>query len=111
MELVETCGRHSMQTAPGERAGYAVPAETLIPATDTSYAPESRARRSAGTPAAEFEPTRMDRRPNPYADAPSLYDLYVQANSPNRKTERFGLEVLPYGTAHPDILPLDLPLV
>src|SRR5437879_11101532 len=85
-------------------------AETLIPATDTSYAPESRARRSAGTPAAEFEPTRMDRRPNPYADAPSLYDLYVQANSPNRKMERFGLEVFRNGTADPDILPMDLPV-
>lgn len=52
----------------------------------------------------------MDRRPNPYADAPSLYDLYVQANSPNRKTERFGLEVFRNGTADPDILPMDLPV-
>ena len=109
MDLVKAWGP-SMQTAPGERAGYAMPAETLIPATDTSYAPESRARRSAGTPAAELEPTRMDRRPNPYADAPSLYDLYVQANSPNRKTERFGLEVFRNGTADPDILPMDLPV-
>jgi len=108
--LVKAGWRPSMQTAPAERVGYAVPAETLIPATDTSYAPASRARRSAGTPAAEFEPTRMDRRPNPYADAPSLYDLYVQANSPNRKTERFGLEVFRNGTADPDILPMDLPV-
>ena len=45
MDLVKAWGRPSMQTAPGERAGYAMPAETLIPATDTSYAPESRARR------------------------------------------------------------------
>src|SRR3989442_15221506 len=52
----------------------------------------------------------MDRRPNPYADALSLYDLYVQANSPNRKTERFGLEVFRNGTADPDILPMDLPV-
>src|SRR5260370_9109573 len=52
----------------------------------------------------------MDRRRNPYAAVPSLYDLYVQANAPNRKMERFGLEVFRNGTADPDILPMDLPV-
>jgi protein involved in polysaccharide export with SLBB domain len=52
----------------------------------------------------------MERRPNPYADVPSLYDLYVQANAPNRKTERFGVEVFRNGRADPDILPMDLPV-
>jgi polysaccharide export outer membrane protein len=59
--------------------------------------------------AAEFEPVRMEHRPNPYADVPSLYDLYVQASSPNRKMERFGLEVFRRGAANPDLLPMDLP--
>jgi len=52
----------------------------------------------------------MDRRPNPYADVPSLYDLYVQAASTNRKMERFGLDIFRSGAANPDILPMDLPV-
>jgi protein involved in polysaccharide export with SLBB domain len=52
----------------------------------------------------------MERRPNPYADVPSLYDLYVQAASPNKKMERFGLDVFRTGAANPDILPMDLPV-
>jgi protein involved in polysaccharide export with SLBB domain len=68
------------------------------------------AHRNAGAPPAEIEPVRMDRRPNPYADVPSLYDLYVQAASPNRKMERFGLDIFRSGAANPDILPMDLPV-
>jgi len=110
LDLVKAGGRPSMQTEPAERAGYAMPPETLIPAADLPSAPATRPPRSVAMPAAEFEPVRMDRRPNPYADVPSLFDLYVQANAPNRKTERFGLEVFRNGTADPDILPMDLPV-
>jgi len=67
------------------------------------------ARGSAGAPAAEFEPVHMLHRPNPYADVPSLYDLYVQATSPDRKMERFGLDIFRTSAANPDILPMDLP--
>lgn len=66
--------------------------------------------RNAAAPHAEIEPVGMDRRPNPYADVPSLYDLYVQAASPNRKMERFGLDIFRNGAANPDILPMDLPV-
>jgi polysaccharide export outer membrane protein len=104
LDFVKAGWRPSMQTEP------AVPAETVISAIETPSALASRPLRRAGTPAGEFELVRMDRRPNPYADVPSLYDLYVQANAPNRKTERFGLEVFRNGTADPDILPMDLPV-
>jgi polysaccharide export outer membrane protein len=110
LDLVKAGGRPSMQTEPAERAGNALPAETPFAAAEMPLAPASRPPRSAGTLAAEFEPVRMDRRPNPYADVPSLYDLYVQAKSPIRKTERFGLEVFRNGTVDPDILPMDLPV-
>jgi len=107
LDLVKAGGKPSIQSESEGRAGYAVPAETSIPAADL---PTARPPRSGATPAAEVEPVRMDRRPNPYADVPSLYDLYVQANSPNRKTERFGLDVFRNGTGNPDILPMDLPV-
>src|SRR5467141_1720948 len=109
VDLVKAGWRPSMQTEPAEKAGSATPAETVISTIETPPASAPRPR-SVGAPAAEFEVVRMDRRPNPYADVPSLYDLYVQANAPNRKTERFGLEVFRNGTADPDILPMDLPV-
>jgi polysaccharide export outer membrane protein len=52
----------------------------------------------------------MVRRPNPYADVPSLYDLYVQAGVATRPLERFGLDVFRKGTASPDYIPMDLPV-
>jgi protein involved in polysaccharide export with SLBB domain len=110
LDLVKAGGRPSMQTEPAEHAGYSTPAETLVPAMGIPSVPVSRPPRGAATPAVEFEPVRMDRRPNPYANVPSLYDLYVQANAPTRGTERFGLAVFRNGTADPDILPMDLPV-
>jgi protein involved in polysaccharide export with SLBB domain len=110
LDLVKAGGRPSMQSEPSERAGNAVLPEMPNAVADMLPAPASRPARGRGTPAGEFEPVRMVRRPNPYADVPSLYDLYVQANSPNRKTERFGLEVFRNGTGGPDILPMDLPV-
>jgi polysaccharide export outer membrane protein len=56
------------------------------------------------------ESVRMVRRPNPYADVPSLYDLYVQAGATDRPLERFGLDVFRKGEANPAYLPMDLPV-
>lgn len=86
-------------------------ADGLFPAADWPSSTALRpARASAGLPAGEFEPVRMQRQPSPYADVPSLYDLYVQAASPDRKMERFGLDIFRTGAANPDILPMDLPV-
>ncbi len=70
--------------------------------------PGGRNSATAGT--AAVEPVRMVRRPNPYADVPSLYDLYVQAGTTNRPLERFGLDVFRKGAANPDYIPMDLPV-
>ena len=59
---------------------------------------------------APVEPVRMLRKPSPYADVPSLYDLYVQAAPNNRPPERFGLDVFRKGEASPAYLPMDLPV-
>jgi protein involved in polysaccharide export with SLBB domain len=58
----------------------------------------------------EGEQGRMVRRPSPYADVPSLYDLYVQAGTSNRPLERFGLDVFRKTGANPDYIPMDLPV-
>jgi protein involved in polysaccharide export with SLBB domain len=48
-------------------------------------------------------------RPNPYADVPSLYDLYAQYSKRSPKLERFGEDVFRNGTGNLDELPMDLP--
>jgi protein involved in polysaccharide export with SLBB domain len=55
-------------------------------------------------------PGAMVRRPNPYADIPSLYDLYVQAPSRDRPPQRFGTEVFRDGLRDPRSIPMDLPV-
>ena len=66
--------------------------------------------RNSPTSAAAGEPVTMVHRPNPYADVPSLYDLYVQAGTTNRPIERFGLDVFRKDVANPDYIPMDLPV-
>src|SRR5215470_4347485 len=63
---------------------------------------------STGSPS--VEPVRMLRKPSPYANLPSLYDLYVQAAPNNRPVERFGLDVFRKAEANPAYLPMDLPV-
>ena len=64
--------------------------------------------RPRGSPS--VEPVTMLRQPNPYANVPSLYDLYVQAAPNTRPVERFGLDVFRKGEINPAYLPMDLPV-
>jgi protein involved in polysaccharide export with SLBB domain len=48
--------------------------------------------------------------PNPYADVPSLYDLYAQYRSRSPVPVRFGADVFENGTGNSDQLPMDLPV-
>jgi protein involved in polysaccharide export with SLBB domain len=73
-------------------------------------------RPSRGRPTAErtseedVSPVRMVHRANPYSDIPSLYDMYVQASTRQRPTERFGLDVFRNTANDPDAIPMDLPV-
>ncbi|PYX06776.1 MAG: hypothetical protein DMG88_17425 [Acidobacteria bacterium] len=51
----------------------------------------------------------LHHRPNPYADVPSLYDLYTQYSRRSPLLERFGEAVFRNGTGNADDLPMDLP--
>ncbi len=48
--------------------------------------------------------------PNPYADIPSLYDLYGQVAKRQPKLERFGSEIFLNNTGNFDNLPMDVPV-
>jgi protein involved in polysaccharide export with SLBB domain len=49
------------------------------------------------------------RRANPYADIPSLYDLYTQVSQRPSVLEHFGASVFRNGAGNIDKLPMDLP--
>jgi protein involved in polysaccharide export with SLBB domain len=57
----------------------------------------------------QSEQPRLHYRPNPYADVPSLYDLYAQYSKRSPRLERFGEDVFRNGTGNFDELPMDLP--
>ena len=63
-----------------------------------------------GTNEEEMTPVRMVHRANPYADIPSLYDMYVQTSARQRPLERFGLDVFRNTTNDPLAIPMDLPV-
>src|SRR6266478_1310195 len=58
----------------------------------------------------DLTPVKMVHRSNPYADIPSLYDMYVQASAHQRPTERFGLDVFRNTSNDPQAIPMDLPV-
>lgn len=112
LSLVKAENQGAAPNSLPERVNASLPAEAVTASSfDMPLSPAPRAPRTApAVPTAEVEPVRMERRPNPYADVPSLYDLYVQANARPQKLERFGLEVFRNGAADPDALPMDLPV-
>lgn len=52
---------------------------------------------------------QIRREANPYANIPSLYDLYSQVSTRSAVLERFGASIFRNGTGNIDKLPMDLP--
>lgn len=106
--------------APAPSADLANPESyrTRVPLSQSLAGGSDRARyertnpisKSDSSPEFAVEPVRMVHLPNPYAEAPSLYDLYAQASPTTAPTERFGLKVFQRGAANPGVLPMDLPV-
>lgn len=70
----------------------------------------NRSRLEELRPREDASPVKMVHSPNPYADVPSLYDLYVQAAAVQRPAERFGVETFRERDNWPDVIPMDLPV-
>src|SRR5579859_4692398 len=70
----------------------------------------ARERQTAGQPEEDATSVKMVRPANPYADIPSLYDMYVQAAAWQRPAERFGLAAFRNATNQPDVIPMDIPV-
>jgi len=52
----------------------------------------------------------LTRRPNPFADVPSLYEMYRQVSQHPTTIERFGMDIFHNGSRAPDQVPMDLPV-
>jgi len=87
----------SGENMPGAKSNEATRRETEIPSS-------RRNQRSA-----LYQPAEMTRTPSPYADIPSLYDMYVQAVTRPTTPRRFGSEVFENGIRDPQLIPMDLP--
>jgi polysaccharide biosynthesis/export protein len=58
----------------------------------------------------QIEPVEVVRAQNPYANIPSLYDMYLQAVPRPSTPRRFASEVFDNGTRDPQLIPMDLPV-
>lgn len=81
---------------------------SVTPESATTYTNRGRQERNGFD--ADITPVKMVRPANPYADVPSLYDMYVQASASQRPAQRFGLDVFRNGINQPDMIPMDLPV-
>jgi protein involved in polysaccharide export with SLBB domain len=100
---------HFGGTAP--RQSYSSPGS--LAAADAGFGPwnsrpDTRLR-APKLPADDDHPV-IRRRVNPYAQVPSLYDLYTQISRHSPVLARFGEDVFRNGTGNFDELPMDLPV-
>lgn len=56
------------------------------------------------------EQPKLRHRPNPYADVPSLYDMYAQYQKRPPQPQRFGEDIFHTGTGNFNLLPMDVPV-
>lgn len=105
-----------MPVFPQTRSGSNAPIDVPMAARDQS----AREMASRTIPRRQWPPTAarevqadqrgLRHRPNPYADVPSLYDLYSQYSGKPGPLERFGIDVFRDGTGNFDDLPMDMPV-
>lgn len=87
-------------------------ADTLDPMSQTPRRQatlEDQRRRLPGLSDLNQDRPLIRHRPNPYANVPSLYDLYAQVSQRPAVLERFGMDVFRNGTGNLESLPMDLP--
>jgi hypothetical protein len=89
--------------------------ERILPSTNGTTPNAERAGVSArntprGPGESELSPVAMVRTANPYSDIPSLFDMYVQTSSRQKKPELFGIDVFRNSFADASAIPMDLPV-
>jgi protein involved in polysaccharide export with SLBB domain len=88
-----------------------------FPTIQTSYPQEARAevppqsqtQQTWNYPSPPRQPA-LQHQPDPYADVPSLYDLYSQYAGHSPVLQRFGADIFRNGTGNFNQLPMDMPV-
>ncbi len=75
----------------------------------SNYYPNYFSNRLRSTNQSFLQPAAMVRKPNPYNDIPSLYDMYMQATPRPANARRFGMDVFENNSQNPYAIPMDLP--
>ena len=103
-------GMMALNSLPGNPTSY-LSFEENPPQRQADNSPQETRDRSI-PPAGYAQPDRpvLAHRANPYADVPSLYDLYAQYSKRSPSLERFGTAVFHNGTGNFDQLPMDMPV-
>jgi protein involved in polysaccharide export with SLBB domain len=97
-----TSPNSAYELQPGNQEQYPQQAR-LTTATPWQIPPSRPFQRRPAQPA-------LHHPPNPYADVPSLYDLYSQYSGRPAVLERFGADIFRNGTGNFDRLPMDMPV-
>ncbi len=99
------------------RNDTALPAMGTVPGMGEARSPRYEAATAMVTPSRRYGERStaglsqaMLRQPVPYADVPSLYDMYLQAAPQPPKLSRFGMQVFDYGSRDSQLIPFDLPV-
>ncbi|MGH9493745.1 MAG: SLBB domain-containing protein, partial [Candidatus Sulfotelmatobacter sp.] len=79
------------------------------PSAYSNYYPNYFSNRLRSTNQSLLQPAAMVRKPNPYNDIPSLYDMYMQATPRPANARRFGMDVFENNSQNPYAIPMDLP--
>jgi protein involved in polysaccharide export with SLBB domain len=94
--------------------GMVPPSRDLYASNSISSSPTTSTNQRQRTPALasteEETTTSIQRRPNPYADVPSLYDVYSQVSKRQPKLERFAFSIFLNDSQNLNELPMDLPV-
>src|SRR6266568_3319760 len=83
--------------------------QALFPQQQTDTRSPSQTRTERLRPRHTPDQPALLHRANPYADIPSLYDLYSQYSRRPIALKRFGLDIFENGSGNLDQLPMDLP--
>lgn len=86
------------------------PTQGYAPAPNEKYSPSRSNSPDQESSEGNQSGTTIRHRPNPYADVPSLYDIYTQVSEQQPKLDRFAINIFKEGTGNLDNLPMDLPV-
>jgi protein involved in polysaccharide export with SLBB domain len=94
----------------GELAESGIPPQPSSEAQTRERATSSSSMREKPPREEEADYLAVVPRPNPYADIPSLYDMYRQVSPRPPEPKRFGSDVFRDGARDSELLPMDLPV-